>query len=361
MSIIENIKNIFSRGEGELSQNAVQINQGPQQLNPVSMFCSSGANLKFRNPLGTTYLYTIVGKILDASKNITFKSKNNSIIIADIIHFIDSNCQLLIHQYMRLGFVCVFYNDKREYYIPNDNELKYDSKGRIINKKAVVMYSPEYQTHRGSKIKDSVPLVNDLNTLSLTKQYILDTLGVFGILSGQEIPLSPEGKRQLLKGLEENYGMADGKYKYLLSSGDLKYTQINPPIKDLNINNDIKEIYKLLANFFGVPIPLLLDDSSTYNNIIESKKYFYDTTIRSYAEVLLKVAQALLTASNEYILKSVITYRLENVPELETTLSAACSERVAYLKYLMELKNAGVNVDKQLNDLQTDLDTLMSV
>lgn len=361
MKFFENIKSIFSRGEGELAQNAVQINQGPQQLNPLPMFCSSGANMKFRNPLGTTYLNTIIGKILDASRNITFKSSKNSTITAEIIHFIDSNCQLLIHQYMRLGFVCVFYNDRREYYIPSDNELKLDAQGRVINKRAVVMYSPEYQTHRGSKLKDAMPLVSDLNTLSLTKQYVLDTLGVFGILSGSEIPLSPEGKRQLLKGLQENYGMADGKYKYLLSSGDLKYQQINPPIKDLNLNGDIKETYKLLANLFGVPIPLLLDDASTYNNIVEAKKFFYDTTVRAYAEMLLKVAQELLTASNEYILKSVITYRLENIPELETSLSAACQERSTYLKYLMELKSAGVNVDRQLAELQADLDTLLNV
>ena len=67
--------------------------------------------------------------------------------------------------------------------------------------------------------------------------------------------------------------------------------------------------------------------------------------------MLLKVAKHLITASNDFIPQSAVTYRLANLPELETTLSAACEERTALLDYLLKLKAAGLDVEKELSQL----------
>lgn len=67
--------------------------------------------------------------------------------------------------------------------------------------------------------------------------------------------------------------------------------------------------------------------------------------------MLLKVGRELLTASAEFIPQSAITYRIENCPEVEKSLSAACEERIKYIEYLMKLKEAGIDVSKELDEL----------
>lgn len=345
---------LFNRDK---KSNAVQINDvTPNQYVYTPWLFP---HKKDQSILGTVYLQSILNQIWRGISNITFTSaKKDSITIDAIIQFVDANATLLTSQYMRLGFMCIFYNDKREYRIPQDSEIKYDTLRRVSNHHAVVVYSPQYQNERTSIMKIAIPLVMHLNKLAGTESYLMETLGCFGVLTGQDIPMNPAGKEQLLKQMQEQYGIADGKYKFLLASHDMKYTNLQPDLKGLGIDIKLEANYKLLCNLFGVPLPLLLDTSATYNNVQQARIYFYDNTIREYAELILKVAKALLTASNDYIPQSVITYKFENVPELEKTLSSACDERTSLLKYLLELRAAGCDVDKQIAELEEDSKTL---
>lgn len=332
-------------------ENAVQINEMSQQQWVYTPWVFSHKNKK-EKPLGNVYMQAILNLIWNGISNITYDTSGKPSLVLDAItQFIDANATLLVNQYIRLGYVCVFYDSKGEYRIPNDNEIKMDNYGRVINKYAVVIYSPQYQSERTSLLKIAFPMVAWINKLAGSNDYLADTFGMFGVLSGQDIPLSPTGKEQLLKSIQDNYGSMDDRFPFMLANNEMKWTPIQPDAAKLGFSDQIKDTYKVLCNLFGVPTQLLFDEVSTYNNVKEARIMFYDTTIRSYAEILLKVAQALLVASNEFIPKNALNYKFTNIPQLEKSLSAAVEERTAWLEYLIKLRDAGIDVEKELQDL----------
>lgn len=339
-------------------KNAIQLNQTNNQ--PFIPWVWAGK--KGEKPLGNFLLQTCLNLIWRGISNITFEAnpKGKSLTPEAIVNFIDSNATLLVNQYIRLGYICVFYDKDHFYRIPQDGEIKMDGNGRIINKYAIVIYSPQYQTERLSLLKVCFPIIAEINKIAGSDSYLTDTLGVLCILSGQDIPLNPAAKKQFMENMEQNYGTANGKLPLMLANNDIKVTQIDPKIKELGFQEKIEVLYKYIVNLFGIPLQLLFDQTSTYNNIKEARISFYDTTIRDWAEILLKVAQGLLTASNEFIPKNALTYHFNNIPELERTLSSFCEERTAYLHYLLELKAAGIEeVDKQIQELYNESKDLL--
>lgn len=338
--------------------------EGNIQINDLSsgrrcstfVFCHD----KHKRPIGEVYLQTIVNKIWSGVENISIETTKNDITAEDVCRFIDKNAQLIVNQYIRVGYICIFYNKNGEYFIPKDSDIRKDANGRVVNRSCVVLYSPLYQTDRKSLLGISMPIIAGIDKIAGTKEYLNDTLGCFGILSGQDIPLNPVGKQQMLEGMKDMYGTAADKYQFMLANNDIKYTNITPDLDGLKLDERLKEEYKLLANLWGIPLPLLFDEASTYNNVKEAKIYFYDTTIRSYAEVLLRVARELLTAQGEFVPQAAITYHLSNVPELEKTLSSAVEQRKTLLDYYLSLKAAGVDTDKEINALYEESKDLLT-
>lgn len=331
------------------TENALQVNEvnnSPSFLPWVWGFS------RHDKPLGNFLLQSILSQIWQGASNITFKGSGKQLMVVnDITTFIDRNSTLLINQWIQWGYMVVFYDRKRNYRIPSYEELKFDTNGRIINKFAVVVYSPQYQTERSSLIKIAIPVIGSINKMAGSDDYLTETLGCLSILSGQDLPSNPQQKENFLKNFSDTYGIGQDKYQFLMSNREIKVTPINPPIKELGFSEKIEKSYKWLANLFGVPLQLLFSDSSTFNNVKEAKLYFMNNTIRFYAEQILKVGRELLTASNEFIPQNEITYKFQNTPELEKSLSAACEERSAYLEYLLKLRDAGIDVSKELNEL----------
>lgn len=333
-------------------ENAVQINEVSQQYSWNYMPWVFRPKDKHEKPLGNVYFQSIMQLIWNGISNITYDTSGKpSLTLDGIIQFIDANATLLVNQYLRLGFIAVFYDEKGDYRIPQDSELKYDKYNRVINKYCVVIYSPQYQSERTSLFKIAFPMICWINKLAGSQDYLSETFGCFGVLSGKDIPLNPAGKKQLLESIQENYGSMSDRFPFMLANNEMSWTPIQPDAAKLGFSDQIKDAYKILCNLFGVPTQLLFDDASTYNNVKEARIMFYDTTIRSYAEILLKVAQALLVASNEFLPKNVLNYHFTNIPELEKSLSSAVAERTAWLEYLIKLRDAGQDVSKELNDL----------
>lgn len=337
-------------------ENAIQINEVSQSPNtwiPRPWFFPIDKKSK---PIGTLYLETILNTLWKGLSNLSFEKTGvvNSIVLEDIIDFIDSNITLLTNMWLNKGYICVFYNkNMTDLRIPQENEIKCDQYGRVINKYATVIYSPQYQTNRSSLMRIAMPIVLDINKMGGSEDFLTENFGFF-ILSSEDVPMSPQGKKQLVESMEENYGSAQGKYNYMLTNHSMDVKQVNPDFEQLSFREKMRDSAKILSSLFGVPIPLLFDTSLTYNNIVEAKKYFYDTTIRYYAEIFLKLARNLLTASNEFIPQASMTYKISNVPELEKTLSSAVEERKVWLEYLVALREAGVDIDKELNDLYNE-------
>lgn len=332
--------------------NAIQIND----INPRAWYPWVFPIKKGDKPLGNFLFQSILNQIWSGISNISFEDMTNGKTLTPeaICKFIDDNAVLLVNQYIRNGYICVFYNKDKKYWIPQDQDIRFDSDGRVVNKYAVVYYGPQYQTERSSLWRQSIPVIMEITKIASSDSYLTETLGCFGILSGKDMPLTSIEKENLQKGMPEQYGIADDKYKFMITNNPVIFTQVDSKIQELGFQDKIKTLYKYLANLWGVPLPLLFDESSTYNNVKEAKLYFYSNTIRFYAEILLKVARELLTASQEFIPQSTINYRIENVEGLDKTISETCAERTALLEYLLKLRDAGLDVEEDLIELYNE-------
>lgn len=335
-------------------ENAVQINDVKPNVtfgwNGIYSFSKKWAFADF-------YLTLIMTTLYDGVSNVTFKSRKQVMVADEITSFIDRNASLLMNHMITRGYIAVSYikNDNIvKYYIPQENDIKKDEYGRIVNANTVVVYSTTYQMRRQPDIFVIRPQLDLLNTLCNTLVNSADSMGVLPIIWGNSIPANPQFKDELEAMMSRQYGWDSEKYRYFLSRQEVHTETIDLKVKDLELATNIEDTFGFLCRYFGVPTDLILG-KSTFDNVSEAKKYFYDTTIRKWAEILLKVSRSLLTATGDFIPQEVITYSLDNVAELETTLSSACREKDAYIDSLLKLKDAGVDVSDELAKVYADM------
>lgn len=309
-----------------------------------------------QRPFAAAYLWMCLQQLYNGVSNITFETTRGKSVIADsICSFLDSNASLMLSKYLNSGFVAVSYDKDHNYWLPQDTKLQFDSYGRVINRNTVVIYGPSYQTQRKSPMLLCKPLLDLIGQLSNTLVESCGTMGVLPIISGSSIPANPKFKQELAEMMSKNYGWDADQLRYFLSQQELKVDEIDLKIKDLELRDNVLSAFKSLLNFFEVPVDLVVGNSK-YANVEAARRYFYDSTVRKYAEVFLKVGRNLLTASEVFLPQSTITYRLTNVSGLETTLSDTCKEKTAYVDLLIKLREAGVvGVTEELERVYADI------
>ncbi len=341
---------IFNREDKK--SNAVNINDVRHFVG-----CGWGPAFSYKRgfkPFGETWLWMALNQIQNGVSNLTFETTRKSQVANNICDFIDRNASLLVNQWLSRGFMCVMYDSKGNYRLPDQNELRFDQFGRVLNAYAVVVYSPIYQIKRKSYMQLAKPIIDLIDTYANTMAESCNTMGVLPIISGQSIPANPKFKQELSAAMSKDYGWGEDQLKYFLSQSELKVDTVDLHIKDLELNTNLNEAFKYLLDFFEVPVDLVLGNS-TYANVESAKIYFYESTIRKYAEVMLKIARALLTASDELLPQNTITYRITNVAGLDKTLSDKCAQRVAYIDALLKLGEAGVDIEDDLEKIHQDL------
>lgn len=333
--------------------NAVQVNDVNTNL-PMVFGWEWFPRKRGFKPFSDTFVQMCLNQIYNGVSNVTFETTKNSLAAKGICYFLDNNSTLLVNMWLTRGFICVMYNRKGEYRFPDQNELKFDQYGRIVNRDCVVVYSPVYQTRRKSYMMLAKPIIDLIDTLANTVSESTNTMGVLPIISGNSIPANPKFKQELSDAMSKEYGFGEDQLKYFLSHQELKVDSIDLHIKDLELRENLSSAFEYLLDFFEVPVDLVLGNS-TYTNVETARIYFYESTIRKYAEIILKVARALLTASDELMPQNAITYRITNVSGVDTTVSDKMKERDAYLSVLLKLKEAGVDVEADLAKLHSDV------
>ena len=342
--------------DGKRKKNAVQIDNVDTTRN---VMCGWEGLFDFgrkgQRPFGHTVLWLALTQLHNGVSNITFETSRGKSVIADAIcSFLDNNAGLLLNKWLYNGFIAVSYDKDYNFWIPQDSKLQYDSFGRVVNRKTVVYYSPLYQTERKSYMTLAKPFLDLINTLANTMMESSDTMGVLPILSGNSIPANPSYKKELAEAMSKTYGWGTDQLKYFLSQQELKVDKIDLQIKDLELRDNLEAALERLLNFLEVPVDLVIGNS-TYDNVASARDYFYESTVKKYAEVFLKIGRNLLTASDVFLPQSTITYRLTNVSGIETTLSDTCKEKGAYIDVLIKLKDAGVDVSEELGRVYEDV------
>lgn len=350
---------IFDRKKKGDLRSAVQINQVSTQ--PM-VHCGWDGLFEWRKGsrnFGDMYLYAALNQLYNGLSNITFSSTkhDDNHTIRAICSFIENNTNLLLNQYLFLGYIAVRVSDDNHYRILNKEEVRMDRQGQIINKDTVVYYSPTYQSKRRAPMEYLKPLKETLDNLSNTLLSSTDTMGVLPIISGDSIPANPSFKEELAQAMTKKYGWGEDQLKYFLSRSELKVDAIDLKVKDLELRDNILSTFKMLLNYLEVPADLVIGNA-TYSNVESAKIYFYDTTIRKYAEIFLKIAQSILTSTSEYLPRNTITYHIYNVSGLEKTLSDMTSEKGAYVDLLKKLSESGIDVQDELQKVFVDVKKL---
>ena len=337
----------------EKKQNAVQVNEVNTNL-PLVFGWDWFSRKKGYKPFSEAFLQMCLNQIYNGVSNVTFETTSSSVAGDDICHFLDSNSTLIVNMWLVKGFVCVMYDKNGNVRLPYQNELKLDQYGRVINHNAVVCYSPIYQTKRKSCMAIAKPVLDLIDNIANTVSETTNTMGVLPIISGNAIPANPQFKQQLAEAMSKEYGWDEGKLKYFLSQQELKVDSIDMKIKDLELNSNLESAFKYLLDFFEVPVDLVIGNS-TYANVETARLYFYESTIRKYAEMMLKVARELLTAIGDFIPQNTITYRITNVAGVDKSLSDKCSERDSYIDVLVKLRDNGIDTTDELRKVYADL------
>lgn len=333
--------------------NSIQVNDVNTNL-PMVFGWEWFPRKKGLKPFSETFAQMCLNQIYNGVSNVTFETTKPSLTAGSICFFLDSNSTLLVNMWLSRGFICVMYDDKGNYRFPAQNELRFDQFGRVVNRDCVVIYSPVYQTKRKSYMMLAKPIFDLIDGLGNTVSESTNTMGVLPIISGNSIPANPKFKQELSEAMSREYGFGPDQMKYFLSQQELKVDGIDLHIKDLELRENLESAFRYLLDFFEVPVDLVLGNS-TYANVEAARLYFYESTIRKYAEIILKAARALLTASEELLPQNTITYRITNVAGVDKSLSDKCSERSAYVDLLVKLRDNGVDTDEELAKVYSDI------
>lgn len=339
------------------TENAVQVNEVKQiTFGWNGLYTLNNKQWAFAD----FYMWLVFDVLYSGISNVTFKARKSGLAQNEIVSFLDRNAALLINMMICQGYIAVSYtkNDKlTTYYIPKPNDIRKDELGRVINPNTVVVYSPLYQMQRKNDIMVIRPQLDLLNTLCNTMVSSADTMGTLPIVWGNSVPADPKYKQELENMMSRDYGWTGEKFRYFLSRQELHVETIDLKVKDLELSKNIEDTFGYLCRYFGVPTDLIYGNS-TFSNVGDAKKFFYDTTIRRWAETLLKVGRYLLTETGDYTPQDTITYSLDNVAELENTLSSACREKGAYIDTLLKLKESGIDVQDELAKVYQDMKRL---
>lgn len=334
-------------------ENAIQINDVKQQFVGCGFDFFGYARKGFK-PFAETFLQMCLNQIYNGISNVTFETTKQSLTAGSICWFVDNNATLMVNMWLTRGFICIMYDKKGNYRFPEQNELKFDQWGRVVNRDCVVIYSNEYQIKRKTPMMIVKPLLDLIDNLGNTVSESTTTMGVLPVISGNSIPANPAFKKDLEEMMSHEYGLQPEKLRYFLSQQELKIDSIDLHIKDLELRDNLESAFKYLLDYFQVPVDLVLGNS-TYTNVETARLYFYESTIRKYAEIILKVARALLTANPELIPQNIITYRITNVSGVDKSLSDKCSERNSYIDLLVKLRDNGVDTDEELARVYSDI------
>lgn len=323
-------------------------------------------NFKFKRgqeDFGALFLTIVMEKICKSFKNVEFKTNRFNLLAGNIANFLNDESTLIINSYYRNGYIAVKYSKiDNDYYfsiLPSD-EVRFDSNGKVMNKNTVVVYADTFVCGRKSMFQIVKPFLGSINCNLNNGSYILNNLGVLGILSGKELPISPAQKAEFNEKLSKNYGIGEDKSPFLISNSDLNFQSINLPFSELSINTNVTEAFKNVCRAFGINPDVFIGDS-TFANGDTAKKALYDEVIIPLAEIVLRVGRALFTCTTtELISNEILTFRVINVPEINRSVKSFVDERKAYLSYLVELNNVGVDVSDEIEKLRSELKDVLT-
>lgn len=342
----------------DILTNAVQVNE----IDPTAMVRPFAFNWfkKGKADYARLIWYIILTRLFNALKNISWKTTKIHYTGMDVLNFIEMNAEILIYHYLKNGFACVIVEKSGNLRLPQQNELRFDTRHRVLNRNAIVIYSDPYTIEYTTHYMLSLPYLNDINDNLNNSNFIGNQQGLFGILSGKGMPVSQAAKEEFQEKLKKNYGYNEDQYQFIISNNEMSWVPIEIPVDKLQLDEKSKDDFKWICNLFGIN-PDFFFGGSTFSNQADATRNFYRNAVEPLAEVLLRLARSIfIYVNNDLEPSTILTYDLSNVPEFDTTLSNKCEEKGAYLDYLLKLRDAGIDVESDLKKLYDSSKNMLS-
>lgn len=342
---------LFSRNKQNIDiiTNAVEVNE----IDPTAVARPFAFNWfkKGKADYARMIWYIILTRLFNALKNVSWRTTKIHYTAMDVLNFIEMNAEILIYHYLKNGFCCVIVEKSGNIRLPQVNELRFDSKHRVVNRNAIVVYSDPYTIEYTTHYLLSLPYLNSINDNMNNSNFIGNQSGLFGVLSGKNMPISPAAREEVEEKLKKRYGYDDDQYNFIISNSEIDFTPIQIPVDKLKLDEKCVSDFKWLCNLYGINPDFFLG-GSTFSNQADATRNFYRNAVIPLAEVLLRLGRSIFIYINTDLEPStILTYDLSNVPEFDTTLSSKCEEKRAYLDYLLALRDAGVDIEADIRKL----------
>lgn len=296
-----------------------------------------------------TYLWTVLQYIFNGLKNVQYTFTNGT--DKRLEDFLTKNLIYMIWLMWNYGYIVVGYDRKNGYYIPNYDKLVKDANGRIKGYECVY-YSDKYRFKNKS---DFQILKSTLNEMGMYKDGIMNltnNYGAIGILSGGNLPINPQEKEDFVQNLKSRYGINSDKNNILVTTMPLKFDVMQFPVKELELDQKVKECYTLICNYFQVPVDLIFGQS-TYANAEQALRNFYGNCISPLCEAVLEVGKHLIKMQPNLLIPSdKLSFRIDNVPEILESVRIVDNE---YVKQTIE----NIKAMKELNQDTTKLEDIL--
>lgn len=131
-----------------------------------------------------------------------------------------------------------------------------------------------------SKLMSAIYTSESLRANYEARVRIYEARGMMGILSpkNENVVFRQEDAEAVQKKLIQKFGVTKNKDSVLTTSVPLKYTNTSPDIKGLMLNENKQQDYETVCSVLSFPPVLLINKTSTYNNISTAETMFYTNT-----------------------------------------------------------------------------------
>lgn len=267
------------------------------------------------------YLIMLLSKIFRGLRNVNFKADEHfkdTEEVQKLADFLNTSAQELIWTLWQKGAIVIERTADGKYRAVDPQLWKYGQHREIINYK-LVTYSDAYRFTGRCDLDVLRDHINRLDNLVNADDYLTQSLGAFGILSGSTMGLTEDDKKSFLDGIKRNIGITRDKFQFICMGSPVDFKQVDLPIDKLKLPDKVKEEVLAIAGYFGIPYDLVpMSGKSTYANQAAAIVDFYRNCISPLAEVLLELGRYAIKSDASLMLPArTLTFTLDNVPELE--------------------------------------------
>lgn len=223
------------------------------------------------------------------------------------------------------------YSFSKKYYQEGRRWIARDS---LFKEEIVRIYdsSPVNKFHSHSPLEAAVGSVMNFHEAMKWNYSILKNGGVAAAHYSTEANYSPKEKEDLARRIEEHYSSMSKRGRPLISFGGLKADKLGFSPQEMHFKELLDSMGKMICVAFNVPVPMVYDDTSTYNNFESSKIHFYSDTVIPILRRVLNVLSDLLE----------INYKNVRLRPNEESITALTGERNEKVDTIVNLVNSGI-------------------